>query len=214
MAHNDWTKECFDCPSPLLICSTSSKIAFFLNLDVGDMGHTFVFGPAGAGKSTFLCLMESQFLKYRNAGVIILDKDKSARSITMASGGVYTEPRRGEDWRQLYNTGRIGGKKGRRRYGRTDITSQAGIFGRGVSAIHPQALSTENQLPWMLDIVFREDECRVRTGKATLNMNILRKMALHRLRKMKMEKKRVSTKQCMMHAVLDSEFLYEALFSA
>jgi type IV secretion system protein VirB4 len=96
MAHNDWTKECFDCASPLLICSTSSKIAFFLNLTVGDMGHTFVFGPAGAGKSTFLCLMESQFLKYRNANVIILDKDKSARSITMAAGGVYTEPG-GED---------------------------------------------------------------------------------------------------------------------
>jgi type IV secretion system protein VirB4 len=60
------------------------------------MGHTFVFGPAGAGKSTLLCLLESQFLKYRNANVIILDKDKSARSITMAAGGVYTEPG-GED---------------------------------------------------------------------------------------------------------------------
>jgi type IV secretion system protein VirB4 len=63
------------------------------------MGHTFVFGPAGAGKSTFLCLMESQFLKYRNAGVIILDKDKSARSITMASGGVYTELSLQKNWR-------------------------------------------------------------------------------------------------------------------
>jgi type IV secretion system protein VirB4 len=60
------------------------------------MGHSFVFGPAGAGKSTFLCLLESQFLKYRNANVIILDKDKSARSITMAAGGVYAEPG-GED---------------------------------------------------------------------------------------------------------------------
>jgi hypothetical protein len=35
----------------------------------------------------------------------------------------------------------------------------------------------------------------------------------HRLRKMKMEKKRVSAKPRMMHAALDSEFLYEALFS-
>jgi predicted transposase YbfD/YdcC len=51
-----------------------------------------------------------------------------------------------------------------------------------------------NRLHWMLDIVFREDECRVRTGNAALklNMNILRKLALHRLGKMKMEKKRVS----------------------
>jgi predicted transposase YbfD/YdcC len=73
--------------------------------------------------------------------------------------------------------------------------------------------SIENQLHWMLDIVFREDECRVRTGNAELNLNILRKMVLHRLRKMRMEKKRVSAKRRMMHAALDSDFLYEALFS-
>jgi type IV secretion system protein VirB4 len=96
MAGNDWSMECFGCAAPLIICSTASKTAFFLNLNVGDTGHSFVFGPAGAGKSTLLCLLESQFLKYRNANVIILDKDKSARSITMASGGVYAEPG-GED---------------------------------------------------------------------------------------------------------------------
>jgi predicted transposase YbfD/YdcC len=73
--------------------------------------------------------------------------------------------------------------------------------------------SIENQLHWMLDVVFREDECRVRTGNAALNLNILRKMALHRLKKMKMEKKRVSAKRRMMHATLNSDFLYEALFS-
>jgi hypothetical protein len=37
----------------------------------------------------------------------------------------------------------------------------------------------------MLDVAFREDECRVRTGNAALNLNILRKMASRRLRKMK-----------------------------
>jgi hypothetical protein len=65
----------------------------------------------------------------------------------------------------------------------------------------------------MLDIVFREDECRVRTGNGALNLNILRKMALHRLKKMRMEKKRVSAKRRMMYAALDSDFLYEAWFS-
>jgi predicted transposase YbfD/YdcC len=59
--------------------------------------------------------------------------------------------------------------------------------------------SIENQLHWMLDIVFRENECRVRTGNETLNLNILRKMALHWLKKMKMKKKRVSAKRRMMH---------------
>jgi predicted transposase YbfD/YdcC len=71
----------------------------------------------------------------------------------------------------------------------------------------------ENQLHWMSDIVFREDECQVKTGNAALNMNILRKLVLHRLRKMKMEKKRVRAKRRMMHTALDSDFLYETLFS-
>jgi predicted transposase YbfD/YdcC len=50
----------------------------------------------------------------------------------------------------------------------------------------------------MLDVVFREDECRVRAGNAVLNLNILRKMALHRL------KKRANAKRRMMHAALDA----------
>jgi predicted transposase YbfD/YdcC len=41
----------------------------------------------------------------------------------------------------------------------------------------------ENQFYWMLDIVFREDERRERRGNGALNLNILKKMALHRLRR-------------------------------
>jgi predicted transposase YbfD/YdcC len=73
--------------------------------------------------------------------------------------------------------------------------------------------SIENQLHWMLDIVFREDECRVRKGNAALNLNILRKLALYRLKKLTMAKKRVSAKRRMMHAALNEDFLYQALFS-
>jgi hypothetical protein len=65
----------------------------------------------------------------------------------------------------------------------------------------------------MLDLVFWEDECRVRTGKGPLNLNILRKPALRRLMKMKMEKKGGSAKRRKMHAAPDSDSLYEALFS-
>jgi hypothetical protein len=53
----------------------------------------------------------------------------------------------------------------------------------------------ENQLHWM-------------QGKIVSGRRIL-----HHLRKMKMEKKRVSAKRHMMHAALDSDFMYEALFS-
>jgi type IV secretion system protein VirB4 len=92
METNDWTRECFGCSAPLLVCSTQSRVAFFLNLNVGDVGHAFVFGPSGAGKSTLLCLLETQFLKYKGANVIVLDKDKTARGATIAVGGVYAEP--------------------------------------------------------------------------------------------------------------------------
>lgn len=36
----------------------------------------------------------------------------------------------------------------------------------------------ENRLHWVLDMAFREDECRVRTGAAAENLAVLRKLAL------------------------------------
>jgi hypothetical protein len=44
-------------------------------------------------------------------------------------------------------------------------------------------------------------------------LSILGKLALHRLKKLKMAKKRVGAKRRMMRAALDSDFLYEVLFS-
>ena len=40
----------------------------------------------------------------------------------------------------------------------------------------------ENSLHWVLDVTFREDESRVRTGHAPRNLGLLRHLALHRLR--------------------------------
>jgi hypothetical protein len=44
-----------------------------------------------------------------------------------------------------------------------------------------------------------------------MNMNILRKPALHRLRKMKTGKKRISAKRRMTRAALDPDFPHKAL---
>ena len=88
---NRWTYEHIGTGSPLLVAS-SYRSPFFLNLNVGDLFHSFIFGPSGAGKSTFLCLLESQWLKYKDAQIIVLDKDKTARGVCMASGGSYVEP--------------------------------------------------------------------------------------------------------------------------
>ena len=40
----------------------------------------------------------------------------------------------------------------------------------------------ENSLHWVLDVAFREDESRVRTGHAPRNLGLLRRMALNLLR--------------------------------
>lgn len=89
--YNRWTDEHFGCQAPLLTASSYGS-PFFLQLNVGDVFHSFIFGPAGAGKSTFLCLLETQFLKYPGANIIVLDKDKTARGVCMAAGGAYLEP--------------------------------------------------------------------------------------------------------------------------
>ena len=88
---NRWTYEHIGCGAPLLTAS-SYRSPFFLNLNVGDVFHSFIFGPSGAGKSTFLCLLESQWLKYPTSQVIVLDKDKTARGVCMEAGGSYVEP--------------------------------------------------------------------------------------------------------------------------
>jgi len=40
----------------------------------------------------------------------------------------------------------------------------------------------ENELQWVLDMAFREDECRVRVGQAAENFVVLRHLALNRLK--------------------------------
>jgi predicted transposase YbfD/YdcC len=36
----------------------------------------------------------------------------------------------------------------------------------------------ENNLHWQLDVSFREDDCRVRTGHAAANLSVIRRFAL------------------------------------
>jgi predicted transposase YbfD/YdcC len=48
----------------------------------------------------------------------------------------------------------------------------------------------ENRLHWVLDVTFREDDCRVRKGHAPQNLSALRKFALSLLRQDKQYSKR------------------------
>jgi type IV secretion system protein VirB4 len=78
--------------TPHVICSTIEGTPFFLNLNVGDVGHSAVWGPTGAGKSTLLNLLEMQAFKYPGSLVIVFDKGRSCRQCCLAAGGLFYEP--------------------------------------------------------------------------------------------------------------------------
>lgn len=81
----------FDAP-PLFLAKTEGSTPFRFALHVGDVGHTLVVGPTGAGKSVLLALMALQFRRYENAQVFAFDFGGSIRAAALAMGG---------DWHDL-----------------------------------------------------------------------------------------------------------------
>ena len=53
----------------------------------------------------------------------------------------------------------------------------------------------ENQLHWVLDVQFGEDQCRVRTGHADANLATLRRLALNLLKRETTKKRGIRGKQ-------------------
>nr|WP_010395128.1 conjugal transfer protein TrbE [Paracoccus sp. TRP] len=77
---------------PLLFGKTEGSTPFRFSLHVGDVGHTLVVGPTGAGKSVLLALMALQFRRYENSQVFAFDFGGSIRAAALAMGG---------DWHDL-----------------------------------------------------------------------------------------------------------------
>ena len=77
---------------PLLLGKTEGSTPFRFSLHVGDVGHTLVVGPTGAGKSVLLALMALQFRRYEGAQVFAFDFGGSIRAAALAMGG---------DWHDL-----------------------------------------------------------------------------------------------------------------
>ena len=77
---------------PLFFARTEGSTPFRFALHVGDVGHTLVVGPTGAGKSVLLALMALQFRRYDGAQVFAFDFGGSIRSAALAMGG---------DWHDL-----------------------------------------------------------------------------------------------------------------
>ena len=74
---------------PLMHCVTAGNSPFRLNLHVRDLGHTMMFGPTGAGKSTHLALLVAQLLRYKGMSVFAFDKGLSMFPLCKAAGGVH-----------------------------------------------------------------------------------------------------------------------------
>jgi type IV secretion system protein TrbE len=83
--------EHLDAP-PLFFARTEGSTPFRFSLHVGDVGHTLVVGPTGAGKSVLLALMALQFRRYDRAQVFAFDFGGSIRAAALAMGG---------DWHDL-----------------------------------------------------------------------------------------------------------------
>ena len=74
---------------PLLYAQTDGSSSYRLNLHIGEIGHSLMIGPTGAGKSVHLNCIEAAFRKYRNARVIIFDKGASSKVLTLGVGGKF-----------------------------------------------------------------------------------------------------------------------------
>jgi type IV secretion system protein VirB4 len=83
--------EHFGAP-PLFFARTEGSTPFRFSLHVGDVGHTLIIGPTGAGKSVLLALMALQFRRYQKPQIFVFDFGGSVRAAALAMGG---------DWHDL-----------------------------------------------------------------------------------------------------------------
>jgi type IV secretory pathway VirB4 component len=72
---------------PLAVARTDGSTPFRLDLHVGDVGHTMVVGPTGAGKSVLLSFLALQWRRFAGSKVFVFDKGGSARAALLGMGG-------------------------------------------------------------------------------------------------------------------------------
>ncbi|MDG2522895.1 conjugal transfer protein TrbE [Caulobacter segnis] len=76
---------------PLFFALADGATPFRFALHVGDVGHTFVVGPTGAGKSVLLAFMALQFRRYGASQVFAFDFGRSMRAAALAMGGAWRD---------------------------------------------------------------------------------------------------------------------------
>ncbi|HEX3418259.1 MAG TPA: conjugal transfer protein TrbE [Stellaceae bacterium] len=76
---------------PLLHARTAGSTPFRLVLHQGDVGHTLIVGPTGAGKSVLLNVLDLQFRRYDGALVFRFDKGRSSMVSILGMAGSFYE---------------------------------------------------------------------------------------------------------------------------
>ena len=76
---------------PLIVTRTTGATPFRLSIHAGDVGHSLIVGPTGAGKSVLLSLMALQWRRYRQAQIFLFDKGASCRAAVLGMGGEFDD---------------------------------------------------------------------------------------------------------------------------
>jgi type IV secretion system protein VirB4 len=74
---------------PLIVTRTDGATPFRLVTHIGDVGHTVVVGPTGAGKSVLLAMLVLQFRRYAGSRVYVFEMGRSLRASILGLGGEY-----------------------------------------------------------------------------------------------------------------------------
>jgi type IV secretion system protein VirB4 len=81
--------------SAVALLKTSAGSPFYFNFHVGDIGHTFICGPTGSGKTVVQNFMLAQLEKL-GAQQVFIDKDRGAEIFVRACGGTYLALKTGQ----------------------------------------------------------------------------------------------------------------------
>ena len=128
---------------------------------------------------------------FRNINVqkrVWIDKDhgrlETRRAAFVADVSWMDKPMR-EDWKMLAAVGMIESEQDIK--GKVSIERRYFIASSGIKTVEQFAHAARahwgvEAMHWVLDVTFREDDCRVRKGHAARNMSAIRKFALSALR--------------------------------
>lgn len=117
-----------------------------------------------------------------------------------------------EQWEGLRSVGMVesvreinGQRTVERRYYLSSLSADIARFAKAVRG----HWSIENQLHWVLDVVFGEDQARARTEQAAENLAAMRRLAVNLLRRDKQCKRSIKGK--LMRAAIDPNYLRHVL---